>query len=195
MSTPVSKTSFSTMSVSKTSFSKISLSALAVILLGGMLSSAPAYADRDDRRDNGPRHEKHWDKDHKRGHDRGYERGREHRHEYRHDHGDGRWQAQSRPVIVHQDVHYHFRDADRYRLQSQYQRSLRGVRHDHRPYFQPGYAVIPAYRPYITPVPVHVLRTLPPPPPGYVIGYYQGYNVVYDPATYVILTAIDLLAR
>lgn len=54
---------------------------------------------------------------------------------------------------------------------------------------------MPAHRPHIMPVPVHVLRTLPPPPPGYVIGYYQGYNVVYDPTTYVILTAIDLLAR
>ena len=188
MSTPVSKTS-----VNKTGISKISLSALAVILLSGMLGSAPAYADRDDRRDNGPRHEKHWDNGQKRGHDKGYERGNGRGHDHRYD--DRRWQAQSRPVIIHQDVHYQFRDADRYRLQSQYQRSLRGVRHDHRPYFQPGYAMVPAYRPYITPVPVHVLRTLPPPPPGYVIGYYQGYNVVYDPTTYVILTAIDLLAR
>lgn len=159
-------------------------SALGMVLIASMLGQTAAYADRDDRHDRGQRQEQRWDRGHDRGHgDRQYRQ------------QDRRWDRGARPVIVQQNVHYQFRDQDRARLYTQYQRSLRGVRWDHRPDFRAGYAVLPAYRPYITPVPVHVLRTLPPPPPGYVIGYYQGYNVVYDPTTYVILTAIDLLAR
>lgn len=166
-------------------------SALGVVAMTVMLGQSAAYADRDDRhqrdRDRGPRYEQRWDKH--RHHDRG--------HWERQRHDDRRhWQAQQqRPVIVQHNVQYRFSNHDRVHLQRNYERSLRALRVDHRPYFQPGYAMLPAYRPYITPVPVQVLHTLPPPPPGYVIGYYQGYNVVYDPTTYVVLAAIDLLMR
>ncbi|MCB5185856.1 hypothetical protein LG201_11645 [Methylobacillus gramineus] len=165
-----------------------SLPALLLVLMTGTMSITSAYADRDDREDRRDRHEQRGDRG--RGHDHGQweKRGRD-----RHD--DRRWNHRqaARPVIIQQDVHYHFRDDDRYRLRHQYDRSLRMVNRDHRPYFQAGYAVLPAYRPYITPVPVQVLHRLPPPPPGYVIGYYQGYNVVYDPVSFVVLTTIDLL--
>lgn len=53
----------------------------------------------------------------------------------------------------------------------------------------------PAYRPYISPLPEYVVSYLPPPPPGYAMGYYQGYAVVYDPVTFLILSTIDLLSR
>ena len=169
-------------------------SALAVALLATTLTQGAAHADRDDRNDRGPRQEQrgNW------GPDRGYqERGHQERayRDDRHGNRGNRGDRGPRQVVVQQNVYYQFRDQDRDRLYRQYQRSFQHAHWDRRPDFQPGYVVMPAYRPYITPVPVHILRTLPPPPPGYVIGYYQGYNVVYDPTTYVILTAIDLLSR
>lgn len=166
-------------------------SALGAVAMTVMLGQSAAYADRDDRRqrdrDRGPRQEQRWDNHRHDG--RGGQWNQQRHDDRRH------WQAQQRPVIVQHNVQYRFSDHDRTHLQRNYGRSLRALRVDHRPYFQPGYAMLPAYRPYITPVPVNVLHTLPPPPPGYVIGYYQGYNVVYDPATYVVLAAIDLLVR
>ena len=50
-----------------------------------------------------------------------------------------------------------------------------------------------AYIPYITAVPPDVYAYLPPPPPGYEMGYYDGYVVVYDPVSYYIANVIDLL--
>ena len=50
-----------------------------------------------------------------------------------------------------------------------------------------------SYIQYVTPLPPPVIGYLPPPPPGYRMGYYQGYVVVYDPTTYFILNVIDLL--
>jgi hypothetical protein len=46
---------------------------------------------------------------------------------------------------------------------------------------------------YITPVPPQVYGYLPPPPPGYQMGYYDGYVVVYDPISYFIANVIDLM--
>ena len=42
------------------------------------------------------------------------------------------------------------------------------------------------------PVPVDVIRELPPAPPGYVFGYIDGYCVVYNPTTLLIADVIDL---
>ncbi|MCB5188912.1 hypothetical protein LG200_12960 [Methylobacillus caricis] len=167
---------------------KRTLPALLLGLMMGVMSVGSAYADRDGRGDRRDRYEQRGGKGN--GHDGRWESRGPSRYDGQR--GNNR-QAIVRPVIVQQDVHYHFRDNDRYRLRVQYERSLRMVNRDHRPYFQPGYAVLPAYRPYITPVPVQILHRLPPPPPGYVIGYYQGYNVVYDPISFIVLTTIDLL--
>ncbi len=49
------------------------------------------------------------------------------------------------------------------------------------------------YIPYITPLPVGLYGHLPPAPPGYNMGYYDGYVVVYDPLTYFIADLIDLV--
>jgi hypothetical protein len=49
------------------------------------------------------------------------------------------------------------------------------------------------YIPNISPLPPDLYRYLPPPPPGYAMGYYRGYVVVYDPASYYIANVIDLL--
>ena len=36
-------------------------------------------------------------------------------------------------------------------------------------------------------------RTLPPPPPGYRLGYYDGYVVAYDPTTQIVADVLDLV--
>ncbi|HLH38839.1 MAG TPA: hypothetical protein VKX39_06800 [Bryobacteraceae bacterium] len=41
-------------------------------------------------------------------------------------------------------------------------------------------------------MPETVVAELPPPPPGYVFGYIDGYCVVYDPRTGYIADVIDL---
>ena len=46
---------------------------------------------------------------------------------------------------------------------------------------------------YITAVPPGLYGYLPPTPPGYQMGYFDGYVVVYDPLTYFIANVVDLL--
>lgn len=93
------------------------------------------------------------------------------------------------------DTRYDFRDQDRSRLQQHYRRSLQNVDREHRPQFESGREIPRAYRGYMTPAPAALRAQLPPPPEGYTLGYYQGYTVVYDPTTFVILSVIDLLNR
>jgi len=42
-------------------------------------------------------------------------------------------------------------------------------------------------------VPSSYYRTLPPPPPGYRFGYYDGYVVAYDPTTQIVSDVLDLV--
>jgi len=42
-------------------------------------------------------------------------------------------------------------------------------------------------------VPSSYYRTLPPPPPGYRLGYYDGYVVAYDPTTQIVADVLDLV--
>ncbi|MGH8443933.1 MAG: hypothetical protein ACREVL_01645 [Solimonas sp.] len=90
---------------------------------------------------------------------------------------------------------YEFRQQDRAYLQQHYRRSIGSVDRGHRPQFEAGREIPRAYRGYFTPAPDSLRRRLPPPPDGYTIGYYQGYTVVYDPATFVILSVLDLLSQ
>jgi hypothetical protein len=62
-----------------------------------------------------------------------------------------------------------------------------------RPRFVMGGFFPLGYISYITAVPPTVYGYLPPPPPGYQMGYLDGYVVVYDPITYFIANVIDLM--
>ncbi len=93
------------------------------------------------------------------------------------------------------DASYAFRNQDETRLRQHYHRSLGKVDRDKRPRMEAGRVIAKPYRGHITDAPPALLRHLPPPPKGYRIGYYQGYTVVYDPISFVILSVIDLLGR
>lgn len=88
---------------------------------------------------------------------------------------------------------YQFRDDDRSKLQRHYKRSLDNVNRSRRPHFEAGGHIPAPYRHAITEAPESLRRRMPPPPQGYRIGYYQGYSVVYDPNTFLILSVLDLL--
>jgi hypothetical protein len=44
----------------------------------------------------------------------------------------------------------------------------------------------------IQPIPAGLMVDLPPVPPGYEIGYFDGYCLVYDPYSLEIIGLIDL---
>jgi hypothetical protein len=77
-------------------------------------------------------------------------------------------------------------------LRHYYGRSLVYVNVSRRPVFVVGGFFPFADLGYMTAVPTAVYGYLPPPPPGYQVGYYQGYVVVYDPLTGYIANVIDL---
>jgi Ni/Co efflux regulator RcnB len=98
----------------------------------------------------------------------------------------------------HRDQHgndYSFSQNDRAQLQKHYQKSLGKVDRSRRPRFEAGREIPKAYRGSITQAPVSLRRRLPPPPTGYTLGYYQGYAVVYDPRTQIVLSILDLLSQ
>jgi hypothetical protein len=88
---------------------------------------------------------------------------------------------------------YQFRPKDSSWLRNYYRNRLVGINRARRPIFHMG-----GYFPYgdigyLSPLPPAVYGYLPPPPPGYQMGYFDGYVVVYDPLTYFIANVIDLL--
>ncbi|MGH9586746.1 MAG: hypothetical protein ACRD3F_07310 [Acidobacteriaceae bacterium] len=88
---------------------------------------------------------------------------------------------------------YSFRSNDRARLHSYYMSRMRAINRANRPVFRVG-----GYFPYVdieylSPLPPDLYGTLPPPPPGYQMGYYDGYVIVFDPVTGYIVSVIDLL--
>lgn len=88
---------------------------------------------------------------------------------------------------------YSFRPRDRSYLHRYYLNRLAGINRGFRIHLFVGSFFPYADIPYITPLPPDLYGTLPPPPPGYELGYYEGYVVVYDPITYYIADVIDLL--
>lgn len=51
----------------------------------------------------------------------------------------------------------------------------------------------PGWQKRVRPLPVAVVEQLPPPPPNCERGYVDGYAVVYDRKTRVILDTVDLI--
>ncbi|NGY05556.1 hypothetical protein [Solimonas terrae] len=64
-----------------------------------------------------------------------------------------------------------------------------------QPVFYRGSSIPVGYRHAIQPMPAAYRYRAQVVPRGYRVGYYQGYSVVYDPGTFLILSVIDLLAN
>ena len=69
---------------------------------------------------------------------------------------------------------------------------MAGINRGRRPHFYPGGYFPRQYVTMIQPIPPDIITYLPPVPPGYAIGYYDGYTVVYDPTTFLIASVLDL---
>ncbi len=90
---------------------------------------------------------------------------------------------------------YHFRDQDGNKLREHYHANFREhdrIEPEHRVVFRVGERLPDHWRERVHPVPEVVLRELPPIPAGLAIGYLDGYAVVYDPATGVIVETLDV---
>ena len=88
---------------------------------------------------------------------------------------------------------YHFRAEDRDHFSPHYQKDIRQWRQhpDRRHHFRAGERLPSGVR--LKSVPTSYYRTLPPPPPGYRFGYYDGYVVAYNPATQIVADVLDLV--
>jgi Ni/Co efflux regulator RcnB len=97
----------------------------------------------------------------------------------------------------HGDTHaaasYHFRTQDKAHLQPHYRAMNVKVDTAHRWAWHRGVNLPSGWHDNIQPLPQADIALLPPPPPGYLIGYYDGWAVVYDPNTGVVLDAIDVM--
>jgi Ni/Co efflux regulator RcnB len=106
------------------------------------------------------------------------------KHDDRHDNGNHYGQYKH-------DSDYRFRGNDYVELRKQYRgpRKFKGA----RPRFERGQYLSNDWRSRMRPVPVVVIRQLPPPPPGYQFGYIDGYAVCYNPTTRVIADVLDIV--
>jgi Ni/Co efflux regulator RcnB len=88
---------------------------------------------------------------------------------------------------------YHFRAEDRDQFSPHYQKDIRQWRQhpDRRHEFRAGERLPSGVR--LKSVPESYYRTLPPPPPGYRFGYYDGYVVAYNPTTQIVADVLDLV--
>ena len=88
---------------------------------------------------------------------------------------------------------YHFRSEDRDHFSPHYQKDIRQWREhpDRRHSIRAGEHLPAGVR--LKAVPQSYYRTLPPPPPGYRFGYYDGYVVAYNPTTEIVADVLDLV--
>jgi Ni/Co efflux regulator RcnB len=88
---------------------------------------------------------------------------------------------------------FRFHDQDRGHLAPHYQKDINRWQHNPhgRPNFVRGQRIPGNYR--FQPVPRAYYTDVPPPPPGYQYGYYDGYVVAYDPTTRIIADVLDLV--
>jgi len=90
---------------------------------------------------------------------------------------------------------YHFRPEDRDHFSSHYRSNIKDwEKHpDRRHHIRAGERLPSDYRSRLKSVPASYYRTLPPPPPGYRFGYYDGYVVAYNPTTQIVADVLDLV--
>jgi Ni/Co efflux regulator RcnB len=108
-------------------------------------------------------------------------------------HGDDRDRDRDHHQQGRQD--YHFRPEDKGQFGSHYKSNIREVQKhpDKRHGIHAGEQLPADYRSRLKAVPRSYYRNVPPPPPGYQFGYYDGYVVAYNPTTRIVADALDLI--
>jgi hypothetical protein len=86
---------------------------------------------------------------------------------------------------------WRFRHEDRDHFYGYYRKDADHWKGKNRPVFVRGEAIPRNYT--VQAVPRSYWQEVPPPPPGYQYGYYDGYVVAYDPTTRVVADVLDLV--
>jgi hypothetical protein len=153
------------------------------------------------------------DQGHTQYHDNGYHNGQDNSHHnaqgngYHNGQDNSHHNAQGNGYYNGQDNSHHnaqgngyynsqefrFHEDDRRHFEPHYQKDVDHWRHSshNRPQFVRGQRIPTSY--HFQPVPHSYYAEVPPPPPGYQYGYYDGYVVAYDPTTRVIADVLDLV--
>jgi hypothetical protein len=112
-------------------------------------------------------------------------------------HGGGRPPSHGRPPNWGRPPanrpNWSFRPQNRSYLHTFYFRFLANVNRANRPVFAVGGYLPYGDLGYLTALPPQVYAQMPPPPPGYQMGYWDGYVITYDPLSGYILDVVDLL--
>jgi Ni/Co efflux regulator RcnB len=162
-------------------FYRFSGVALVPVLALAVGASAYAQDSRDDRRDDNRSNQR--DDSHNNQRNNSHYQQNDNRNNQR---DNGRGADQGRGRDFHFDNNYRDHFAQHYRGDAANWRNRRD-----RVRFDRGQRIPVGYR--VQPVPVAYYRDVPPPPPGYRYGYYEGYVVAYDPTTRVIGDVLDLV--
>jgi len=116
----------------------------------------------------------------------------------------GRPPRPNRPPTPRPPVHYHPRPprgpyphfvwgpGSGWRLHQYFLADIRRVDRVQRPYLSVGSYLWPSDLDRMRQIPPDLLAYLPQVPAGYAIGYYDGYCLVYDPYSLMIVGMIDL---
>ena len=86
---------------------------------------------------------------------------------------------------------YHFRGNEKSKLRASYH-NINSVDRSHRVSIAREQVLPVQVRTEIQPVPVDVVSYLPPVPEGYMVGFVDGYCVVYNPNTFIVIDVLDL---
>ena len=156
---------------------------LLILFVPGFLLVSGSTAHADDH-GNGNGHSDDHDKDHGNKHDKDDHHGNDEHATYRYyDPG---------PYSHYHGGRYDFRGSDYVVLQQHYggPRNLPpGLR---KKYYRTG-TLPPGWEKRFQPMPVVVVQQLPPIPVYYQRGYIDGYAVVYDRRTRIIIDSVDLI--
>jgi Ni/Co efflux regulator RcnB len=85
---------------------------------------------------------------------------------------------------------YHFRTNDRTQLREHYRTAHPHPEHKHHWAWHRGASLPSGWQGQVEPLPQADITLLAPPPPGYEFGYYDGWAIIYDPNTGLVLDAV-----
>jgi hypothetical protein len=109
-----------------------------------------------------------------------------------HNHPSPRPPAYHPRLHGHKNPHYVWGGNNGWRLRRYFFEDMRHIHEERRRPILAGRYLPHVYLAHIRPIPSDLMVYLPPIPPGYEVGYYNGYGLVYDPYSGWVLSVIDL---